>query len=78
MLSNCLIYVEHYLTHLIFIYFKTHLLLVCVFLSVFCGAELVSPDWDHLRSGHLQLHRGGPPLPTGALQEAAQRAADAG
>lgn len=45
---------------------------------MFCGAELVSPDRDHLRSGHLQLHRGGPPLPAGALQEAAGRVADAG
>lgn len=50
---------------------------ICVS-PVFCRAELVSPDRDHLRSGHLQLHCGGPPLPPGPLQEAAQRVADPG
>lgn len=50
---------------------------LCV-LPVFCRAELVSPDRDHLRSGHLQLHSGGPPLPPGSLQEAARCVADAG
>lgn len=45
---------------------------------MFCGAELVSPDRDHLRSSHLQLHCGGPPLPAGALQETAGSVAYAG
>lgn len=35
--------------------------------AVLCRAELVSPDRDHLRSGHLQLHSGRPPFPTGPL-----------
>lgn len=53
------------------------MLFSCVF-PVFCWAELVSPDRDHLRSRHLQLHGGGPPLPSGSLQEAAGGGAHAG
>lgn len=46
--------------------------------AVFCGAGLVPPDWHHLWFGHLQLHGGRPPLPSGSLQEAAQCVTDAG
>lgn len=46
--------------------------------SVLRRAEMVPPDRHHLRPGHLQLHSGGPSLPSGSLQEAAGCVAHAG